>query len=93
MVELTGVEVGVDRGTFSQHLLQHWNGRMLHLVDPWLAGGVYSPERTADVELTLSLVSAFPGRYQMHRGFSTMVALVRFGGFNSSTIAIMITLS
>ena len=72
-----GVEVGVDKGAFSEHLLQNWSGAKLHLVDPWLAGGPYSTERNADVETTLSRVSAFPGRYQMHRGFSTMVALVR----------------
>ena len=73
----SGVEVGVDRGVFSQHLLKHWSGRMLHMIDPWIASGVYSPHRNEDLEGTLGRVSGFPGRYQIHRGFSTMVALVR----------------
>lgn len=31
----TGVEVGVREGQFSEHLLQHWRGRLLYSVDPW----------------------------------------------------------
>lgn len=31
----TGVEVGVREGLFSEHLLQHWRGRLLYSVDPW----------------------------------------------------------
>ncbi|MBM3838681.1 MAG: tetratricopeptide repeat protein [Verrucomicrobia bacterium] len=31
----TGVEVGVRKGQFSEHLLQHWQGRLLFSVDPW----------------------------------------------------------
>ena len=30
-----GVEVGVQEGAFSAHLLQHWKGRRLYSVDPW----------------------------------------------------------
>ncbi len=33
-----GVEVGVHMGVFSYHILSIWKGRVLHLVDPWLAG-------------------------------------------------------
>lgn len=35
---LTGaaVEVGVDEGLFSAYLLEHWHGRQLTSVDPWL---------------------------------------------------------
>ena len=29
------VEVGVHRGVFAKVILDHWKGRMLHLVDPW----------------------------------------------------------
>lgn len=32
-----GVEVGVKQGEFSAHLLQHWAGRHLISVDPWLS--------------------------------------------------------
>ena len=30
-----GVEVGVREGQFSEHLLRHWQGRLLYSVDPW----------------------------------------------------------
>jgi hypothetical protein len=32
-----GVEVGVQRGLFSEFILQQWRGRLLLSVDPWLA--------------------------------------------------------
>jgi tetratricopeptide (TPR) repeat protein len=31
----TGVEVGVQRGNFSEHLLRNWKGELLYSVDPW----------------------------------------------------------
>lgn len=30
-----GVEIGVQRGEFSRHLLQYWKGKKLYLVDSW----------------------------------------------------------
>jgi hypothetical protein len=30
-----GVELGVQRGEFSRHLLQHWKGEKLYLIDSW----------------------------------------------------------
>jgi hypothetical protein len=70
----------VDRGKFSAHLLANWHGRMLHLVDPWLAGGAYSMGRENVYEEAQSRVAPFPGRFTFHRGFSTVVALVRGRG-------------
>lgn len=35
-----GAEIGVRAGLFSRYLLQHWQGSVLHSVDPWR----YSPE-------------------------------------------------
>jgi len=32
-----GAEVGVKQGEYSELLLQHWNGRHLISIDPWLA--------------------------------------------------------
>ncbi len=32
-----GVEVGVQQGIFSEHLLRHWKGLHLISVDPWMA--------------------------------------------------------
>lgn len=34
-----GVEVGVQRGLFSEHLLRHWAGTRLYSVDPWAQQG------------------------------------------------------
>ncbi|MGZ4249693.1 MAG: class I SAM-dependent methyltransferase [Solirubrobacteraceae bacterium] len=33
----TGIEVGVRKGHYSEHLLEHWRGERLVLVDPWRA--------------------------------------------------------
>ena len=33
----TGVEVGVRKGQYSEHLLEHWRGERLVSVDPWRA--------------------------------------------------------
>ena len=30
-----GVEVGVQRGDFSKHILKYWNGKKLYMVDTW----------------------------------------------------------
>ena len=30
-----GAEIGVQRGDFSRHLLEHWNGKKLFLIDFW----------------------------------------------------------
>ncbi len=49
---LAGVEVGVDRGGYSAHILLHWTGRMLHLVDPWMAAGAYPAFREDHLEVS-----------------------------------------
>ena len=33
----TGIEVGVRKGHYSEHLLEHWRGERLVSVDPWRA--------------------------------------------------------
>jgi len=33
----TGVEVGVRKGHFSEHVLEHWDGHKLISIDPWRA--------------------------------------------------------
>jgi hypothetical protein len=42
----SGVEVGVQGGHFSEHLLRHWNGQRLISVDPWHAA---DPDEYVDV--------------------------------------------
>ncbi len=46
-----GVEVGVDRGGYSAHMLRNWHGDMLHLVDPWMAAGAYPAFREDALEV------------------------------------------
>ena len=77
---VAGVEVGVDSGVFSKHVLATWKGAMWHLVDPWEAGGGYVADRSAQYHATMQNVEAFPGRYTVHVGYSTVVALVSEGG-------------
>ncbi len=31
-----GVEIGVLKASFSEWILQHWNGSCLHSIDPWM---------------------------------------------------------
>jgi hypothetical protein len=45
----TGVEVGVDRGDFSELILKSWSGRRLISVDSWLAEPGHA-ERQAEVD-------------------------------------------
>ena len=71
-----GVEVGVHQGEFSEHILSHWHGRVLHLVDPWAAGGAYGSDRTVNLLETIQHVERFTGRYKIHRDYSTVVASV-----------------
>jgi len=41
-----GVEVGVQRGVNAAHILRHWRGECLYLVDPWAPypGGEQDPQ-------------------------------------------------
>ncbi len=31
----SGAEIGVQKASFSEHLLRHWKGRLLYSIDPW----------------------------------------------------------
>lgn len=75
-----GVEVGVRDGEFSEHVLSHWTGGFMHLVDPWLNQNttIYndiSNVKTDEQEARFRMVSQimakkFPGRYKIHRTYS-----------------------
>jgi hypothetical protein len=78
----TGVEVGVWRGEFAEHILQYWGGH-LTLVDCWQPQPV---ERYHDImnqsqEIqdkcfleTTRRMEKFPGRYKIIKGFSLNIA-------------------
>jgi Methyltransferase domain/galactosyl transferase GMA12/MNN10 family/Glycosyl transferase family 2 len=68
-----GVEVGVQLGLFSEHLLEHWHGRRLISVDPWLA---------ADADEYVDIANV-PQHLQDERFAATCERLARFGARSS----------
>lgn len=79
-LELTGeaVEVGVQRGEFAHQLLAQWQGRRLHLVDPWRHLSDYSDiangpdsEHETNLRHTRDRLASYEGRYQIHRALSS----------------------
>jgi len=74
-----GVEIGVNEGDFSEHVLGHWKGKKYHLVDPWMhqTMQVYDdvnnkPQEVQDEKLrkVISRLQGHEGRYMIHRQFS-----------------------
>jgi hypothetical protein len=69
-----GVEVGVLRGAFSQHLLRYWNGQTLYGVDAWrhLSGvvDINNPDHNGHLN---NLAEAFKALY----GFQERSVLIR----------------
>jgi len=79
----TGVEVGVQRGFFSAHILTHWGGDKLISVDPWLAQDQDSyvdiSNQPQDIQdrfyaETVDLLSIYGSRSEIWRMFSTDAA-------------------
>lgn len=79
----TGVEVGVQRGFFSAHILTHWGGEKLISVDPWLAQDQASyvdianqPQDVQDsfYQETVNLLSIYGSRSEIWRMFSKEAA-------------------
>lgn len=76
-----GAEVGVERGNFSRHLLDHWEGEKLHLIDAWRHLDGYqdicnlSDEGHAIAyEQCLESLSRHVGRYEIHQQLSADAA-------------------
>ena len=70
-----GVEIGVKRGEFSKHLLQHWNCEKLYLVDPWISQDPSTYDETHhdhddDFSKCLANVSPFAGKFEIVKDFS-----------------------
>jgi cephalosporin hydroxylase len=75
-----GVEVGVQIGDYSEHLLQNWEGT-LFLVDAWQHYGGYQDvanvtqdEQATNYQTTVEKIGRFGERARIVRGFSTDVA-------------------
>lgn len=72
-----GVEVGVHRGEFADQILQRWNGKMLHLVDPWRhlpsyhdVANVDDAAHDVNFHLTCARLVHFGNRVRIHRTLS-----------------------
>ena len=84
-----GVEIGVDVGDFSHHILRKVNPRELHLIDPWkyepsaeykdalyggrAAGGQFEMEQKYQYVRARFEAEIKSGRVVVHRGFSADV--------------------
>ena len=78
------------RAHFSEHVLQQWKGRVLHLVDPWehqdavdakTTGGKYqdvsnapNAEHAENLEHVKRTLSRFGSRFAIHRKYSVSAA-------------------
>lgn len=68
-------EIGVQRGLFSRTLLDRWQGKRLHLVDPWRhfsdgyqdIGNVSDAEHEACLQAARDNLAAHSDRYAIHR--------------------------
>lgn len=67
-----GVEIGVEYGCFSYYLLKHSSLATLHSVDPWAK----ARNANREVDHTISMLSQFCERSQIHRMLSTDAAAV-----------------
>jgi hypothetical protein len=73
------VEVGVWRGYFSAALMEHWDGRKLHLVDPWKKLDDYDDIRNRDFdpndyEIAKATFAQYGDRVVMHQMLSVSAA-------------------
>lgn len=72
-----GCEIGVLRGEFSKHLLEHWNCKQLHLVDCWEDHPEDYDEtfhnHKTNYQIMLDNLNSHKGRYEVCRGYSNIV--------------------
>lgn len=60
-----GVEIGVQRGDFSKHLLQYWTGKKLYMVDSWRHLKGYLDMANGDHNIQLdNMAKAFMSVYE-----------------------------
>lgn len=78
-----GAEVGAGRGEFASLLLKHWNGKRLHLIDPWgLGGNRNSQSNESEEERRIAYRECvrrtvrWDSRVLMHRAFSEQAAMM-----------------
>lgn len=81
------VEVGTHRGDFAKALLEHWEGKRLHCVDPWANSPGYeeqakmlwggAPSRDDDMQEAIECLSQFRASVRMLRATSAG-ALAKF---------------
>jgi len=78
-----GAEIGVQRATFSSHLLGQWGGARLHSIDPWsrfddpsYVDGANAPDEIQESHLRLARerLAPFGDRAEIHRMTSAEAA-------------------
>lgn len=69
-----GVEIGVQQGFFSEHLLRHWKGLHLISIDPWM---------TEETESYVDIANVDQGEHE-NRYQSTLRRLAPFGRRSST---------
>ncbi len=76
-----GAEIGVYLGEYSHRLLSTWQGRKLHLIDPWTSlenyqDGLSATDQENELRFaeTLNRLEEFIDRFQIHRELSLNAA-------------------
>lgn len=75
-----GVEVGVLSGGNARQIMSQWQGRVLHLVDPWcrIDPAIYKEKQDWPVDVCMreceKLRDQYPDRIRLHRMFSVDAA-------------------
>lgn len=82
-----GCEIGVLSGGNASNIMSQWNGRMIHLVDPWckIDPAIYKERQEWPVDVCMKecekLRDRYPDRVMLHRMFSVDAAPYFRDGF------------
>ena len=75
-----GVEVGVAAGNYSRHILKHWNGKRLNMVDPYAYQGAVLDRSDDELQhagnelFAHAVVLDYKYRAALHKEFSVKAA-------------------
>jgi len=68
-------EIGALQGQGAEHILTHWQGSKLYLVDLWDSVDIWSHDQgAAHFDEMSKRMEKFPGRYEIQKGWSHEVA-------------------
>jgi len=79
----TGAEIGVEKGIFSKHLLEHWHGEKLYLIDCWRHNPEYNDIANGDHNIQLdNMAKTFMAVYE----HSKRAAIIREFSVDAATL-------